>query len=83
MQLRWKIFQLTVAGAVACANIYWEWGLQGAAAGILGGIVAYWGTLLIINPKSLLWGERPKHWVVRAREERGEKRIPPGGAWSG
>ena len=75
MQFRWKLFQLIVAGAVACANVYWEWGLQGGAVGILGAIVAYWATLAILSPKSLLWGDRPKHWVVRAREEERQQGI--------
>ena len=43
----WRIFQLAVIVSFGFANIYLEWGVDGLAAGVMGGMAAWFATELI------------------------------------
>jgi len=73
----WKLIQLSIFLAFGCASIYYKWPLTGPAVSVVGACLAYWFTLLFVDPKSLIWGKRPEHWVVRARKERSNQGVPP------
>lgn len=43
----WRLFQLSIVVAFCFANIYYRWGADGLAAGVMGGMVAWYATFLI------------------------------------
>ena len=47
LQLRWKAFQLSVLVAFLFANVFFEWGIEGIAAPVMGGMLAYYLTGII------------------------------------
>lgn len=45
----WKLYQLAVVAFFLCANVYWEWGGNPLAVGVLGGIVSWYTTGLLAH----------------------------------
>ena len=45
--------QMTIVGAVCCANVYYGWTDNGYAAGLLGVFLAYMATILIFKIQDL------------------------------
>lgn len=48
----WRLFQLAVFLFFLFGDIYWEWGLGGLAAGVIGGMVAWYSSYAIAR---ILW----------------------------
>jgi hypothetical protein len=44
----WRSFQFSVFIAFMLANIYFEWGIEGIAAPVMGGMLAWYGTCAVI-----------------------------------
>ena len=45
---RWRSFQFCVFMAFLVANIYFEWGIEGIAAPVMAGMLAWYGTGAVI-----------------------------------
>lgn len=48
----WRIYQISVVCFFLFADIYWEWGVGGLAAGVMGGMLAWISTQIIAR---ILW----------------------------
>jgi hypothetical protein len=46
--MRWKVFQFAVFTAFLFSNVYFEWGIEGIAAPVMGGMLAYYLTRVIL-----------------------------------
>ena len=46
-QTGWRIYQFLVVIGFLFADVYFEWGAGGLAAGVMGGIAAWWSTALL------------------------------------
>ena len=76
----WKAFQLSVLVAFLFANVFFEWGIEGIAAPVMGGMLAYYLTKVILAIRGELAplqqpadpGEAPGS---RLPDWRAEKRI--------
>lgn len=66
----WQIFQGLVALGFVFANIYFEWEIGGLAAGVMGGMLAYYMTG-VVNGVIIAAGKR--HWI----EEPAQSAPPP------
>lgn len=64
----WQVFQGLIAIGFVFADIYFEWGIGGLAAGVMGGMLAYYSTG-IVNGVVIAAGKR--HWIEAAPE------LPP------
>lgn len=40
----WKLIQFSIFAGFLCANIFFEWGIDGLAAGVMGGMLAWYST---------------------------------------
>jgi hypothetical protein len=38
----WRVFQFSIFAAFLFANIYFEWGIEGIAAPVMGGMLAWY-----------------------------------------
>lgn len=65
----WQIFQGMVALGFVFANIYFDWQIGGLAAGVMGGMLAYYMTG-VVNGVIIAAGKR--HWIEGAATE-----LPP------
>lgn len=43
----WKLFQLSVAFAIAATNVQWPWTNNGAVVGFVALVAAVWATLIV------------------------------------
>lgn len=68
-QWPWKIFQGAVVIGFLVANIHFKWGATGLAAGVAGGMVAWYATGIFIALRTRLW---PK---VRLQEPDNEGQL--------
>lgn len=48
LQPGWRLFQLAIFVGFLFANIYFEWGIEGIAAPVMGGMLAYYLTLIVL-----------------------------------
>lgn len=48
LQIGLRIFQFAVFLGFLFANVYFEWGIEGAAAAVMGGMLAYYSTKIIL-----------------------------------
>jgi len=40
----WKLIQFAIFAGFLCANIFFEWGIEGLPAGVMGGMIAWYST---------------------------------------
>ncbi len=61
----WKAYQGAVVLFFLFANVYWEWGAGGLAAGVMGGMVAWYSSVAIGR---ILWrmGHGPRFGLEEA-----------------
>lgn len=52
MLIPWRVFQATVFAAFVFSNIYFEWEISGLAAGVMGGMLAWYLSVIIAR---VLW----------------------------
>lgn len=43
----WRVYQTAVVLFFLFADVYWQWGAGGLAAGVLGGMIAWWSSAII------------------------------------
>lgn len=43
----WRAYQIAVVVFFLVADVYFEWGAGGLAAGVIGGMVAWWSSVII------------------------------------
>lgn len=43
----WRVYQLGVVVFFLFADVHWEWGAGGLAAGVVGGMIAWWTSAII------------------------------------
>jgi len=53
----WKAFQIFVLVTFLFSNVYFEWGIEGIAAGVMGAMLAYYLTLVVIALRGWWTGE--------------------------
>lgn len=85
LQLIWRLLQATVAGAVLCANVYWQLIKYPMIACIVAGLAAMFVTWLIIGIIDLRrYGWRSIDWwsAILGRQQRSDyrahRRVGPG-----
>ena len=45
---RWKVLQAAIFVAFLFSNVYFDWGIEGIAASVMGGMLAYYVTRIIL-----------------------------------
>lgn len=63
----WRAYQLAVVIFFLFGDIYWEWGMGGLAAGVVGGMLAWYSSVIIGR---ILWrmGLGPRFGIEAAPE---------------